>query len=146
MTAPAINWRGLYDRGWSIIPVKPGSKLPAIRWDRYQMHRATVEEVAEWAATDCNVGVVTGAISGIVVLDCDTPEAIEQAEVLGVAGALSVRTAKGRHFYFHHPGGIVRNRVKFCPGMDLRADGGFVVGPGSIHPDGSVYSELELWL
>jgi putative DNA primase/helicase len=144
--SPSIDWHGLYNRGWSIFPVKPGSKQPAMQWERFQKQRATPEEVAAWAATDWNVGIVTGAISGLIVLDCDTPEAIDQAEALGVAGALTLRTAKGRHFYFRHPGGIVHNRVKFYPGMDLRGDGGFVVGPGSIHPDGTVYSDLEFWL
>ena len=143
---PSIDWIDLRERGWSILPLKPGSKEPAFSWKRFQSEHATPDEIAKWAATDCNVGIVTGAISGLVVLDCDTVEAVEQAEMLGVAGTLSVGTSRGRHFYFDHPGGVVRNLAKFRPGMDLRGDGGYVVGPGSIHPDGSIYSALRFWL
>ena len=143
---PAIDWHGLYDRGWSIFPLKPGSKEPAMPWKRFQTERATPEEIARWAMTDCNVAIVTGTISDLVVLDCDTEDAIAEAEKLGISDALTVRTSKGRHFYYCHPGGNVPNRASFRSGMDLRGDGGFVVGPGSVHPDGSVYSELESWL
>lgn len=142
---PAIDWIDLRRRGWSIFPLKPRSKEPAFSWKRYQSEYATPDEIAIWAATDCNVGIVTGTISGLVVLDCDTVEAVEQAEALGVA-TLYVETSRGRHFYFNHPGGVVRNLAKFQPGMDLRGDGGYVVGPGSIHPDGTVYSALRFWL
>lgn len=143
---PNIDWRGLYDRGWSIFPLKPRSKEPAVPWKRFQSERATLDEIAKWAETDCNMGIVTGAISGIVVLDCDTREAIAEAEALGLSGAQAVRTSRGAHFYFSYPAFEVRNQAGFRLGMDLRGDGGFVVGPGSIHPDGAIYSELGFWL
>lgn len=143
---PDIDWRGLYDRGWSVFPLKSRSKVPAIPWKRFQSERATLDEIGKWAEADYNVGIVTGTISGIVVLDCDTREAIAEAENLGLEGAQTVRTSKGAHFYFSYPSFEVRNRAGFNLGMDLRGDGGFVVGPGSIHPDGAIYSELGFWL
>lgn len=144
--SPTIDWFDLRRRGWSIFPLKPGSKEPAISWKRYQFEYALPDEISNWAATNCNVGIVTGAISRLVVLDCDTVAAIDEAEALGVAGTLTVGTSRGRHFYFDHPGGEVRNLAKFRPGMDLRGDGGYVVGSGSVHPDGSLYSALSYWL
>ena len=143
---PAIDWLGLYRRGWSIFPLKPRSKEPVGPWKRFQTEHATPEEIAQWATSDCNVGVVTGAISGLVVLDLDSAEAIADAEALGFDGALTVKTSRGLHVYLAHPGGEVRNLAKFRPGMDLRGDGGYVVGPGSVHPDGSTYSALSHWL
>lgn len=41
-----------------------------------------------------------------------------------------------------HPGGIVRNFTRKLPGIDLRADGGYIVAPPSIHPSGSRYECL----
>jgi hypothetical protein len=35
----------------------------------------------------------------------------------------------GLHLYFRHPGGTISNRVNLWPGIDLRADGGYVVAP-----------------
>lgn len=143
---PTIDWLGLHHRGWSIFPLKPRSKEPVGPWKRFQTEHATAEEIAQWATTDCNVGIVTGAISGIVVLDLDSADAIAEAEALGFIGTDTVQTSRGLHAYFAHPGGEVRNLAKFRPGMDLRGDGGYVVGPGSVHPDGSIYSPLEYWL
>jgi hypothetical protein len=46
----------------------------------------------------------------------------------------------GHHLYFRHPGGSVRNRAGLAPGLDLRADGGYVVAPPSLHPSGRHYA------
>lgn len=137
---PNIDWRELYDLGFNLIPVRVGEKIPAIQWAPYQRRRATLDEIANWQRAGNNAGIVTGAISQLTVLDCDTPEAIAQANDLGIpAGTVAVATAKGCHFYFRHPGFQVANKTGLYPGMDLRGDGGFVVAPGSVHPSGAVY-------
>jgi DNA-binding transcriptional ArsR family regulator len=137
---PIIDWQELCDLGFNLIPVRVGEKIPAIQWARFQTERASSEEIERWQREGHNAGIVTGVISGIVVLDCDTPEAIERAKYLGIpAGTISVKTAKGCHYYFRHPGFAVSNRANLFPGMDIRGDGGFVVAPGSLHPSGSIY-------
>ncbi|MCL4673767.1 MAG: bifunctional DNA primase/polymerase, partial [Sphingomonadaceae bacterium] len=137
---PSIGWQELRDLGFNLIPVRVGEKIPAIQWARFQTERASLEEIERWQREGHNAGIVTGAISGIVVLDCDTPEAIARAKELGIpAGTISVKTAKGCHFYFWHPGFQVPNKASLLPGMDIRGDGGFVVAPGSVHPSGSIY-------
>lgn len=142
--APHVDWRELYDLGFSLIPVRTGQKMPAIQWTGYQVQRATLDEIANWQRAGYNAGIVTGEISGIVVLDCDTPEAIAQAKELGTPDrTVSVRTAKGRHFYFRHPGFPVSNRAGLLPGIDIRGDGGFVVAPGSVHETGVPYEWLN---
>ncbi|OYU73025.1 MAG: hypothetical protein CFE32_22070, partial [Alphaproteobacteria bacterium PA3] len=67
-------------------------------------------------------------------------DAIAEAERLGLPDTIMVRTGKGRHIYFRHPGGKIANRAGFLPGMDIRGDGGYIVGPGSIHPSGASYT------
>jgi hypothetical protein len=49
----------------------------------------------------------------------------------------------GRHLYFAHPGGLVRNKVGLAPGIDIRADGGYVVAPPSLHASGLRYVWVE---
>lgn len=137
---PSIDWQELRDLGFNLIPVRVGEKIPAIQWARFQTERASLEEIEKWQRDGHNAGIVTGAVSGIVVLDCDTPEAVARAKELGIpAATISVRTAKGCHFYFRHPDFIVPNKASLLPGMDIRGDGGFVVAPGSVHPSGSIY-------
>jgi hypothetical protein len=60
-------------RNWSIIPIRPEDKRPLVRWENYQHRRADEAEVRGWfqAWPDAGIGIVTGTISGLVVLDID---------------------------------------------------------------------------
>lgn len=136
-------------RHWSVIPIRSHDKRPAIRWQEYQHRHATKEEVNEWFSRwpASNVGIVTGAISGLVVLDIDPKHGGDAglAELIRHHGPLpqsveAITGGGGRHIYFAHPGGMVRNRVGLATGIDLRGDGGCVVAPPSLHPSGRVYS------
>lgn len=133
------DWPGFHARGWNAFSLPSGTKKPNAPWTRWQTERSTPADHARWLAAGSNAAIVTGSVSGLVVLDCDTPEAIDEAERRGTNGAPFVETAKGRHYYFRHPGDLVRCRVAFMSGMDLRGDGGFVVAPGSTHPNGAQY-------
>ena len=128
-------------RGWSVIPVETRGKVPLVKWQEYQTHRATESDVRAWWERwpNANVGIVTGAISGLLVLDLDGQDAI--ASIKKVAPEWTIRTpaaktGKGSHIYFTHPGGVVLNRTRLLPGVALRGDGGFVVAPPSIHAPG----------
>ncbi len=108
-------------------------------WGEYQRHGPTRELVKRWATRGLNVGIVTGHVSGLLVLDLDSQAALAEAERLGLPDTVTASTAKGRHFYFRHPGDMVKNRAGLFAGADIRGDGGYVVGPGSIHPSGMPY-------
>ncbi len=82
---------------------------------------------------------MTGAVSNIIVLDCDSTDAFHEVTSRGVPQTPRVRTARGWHLYFRWPGHPVANAVGILPGVDLRGDGGYVVGPGSVHSSGAVY-------
>ena len=86
--------------GLSVFPVSLTSKKPMVAWKEYQTRLATADEVASWR--DCNLGIATGALSGLVVIDCDTHEAAEW--FAGQVCTLTVCTKRGRHFWFQHPG------------------------------------------
>lgn len=139
-------------RGWSVIPIRAHDKRPAIRWLEFQQRHATEDEVKDWyrRRPEGNVGIVTGLISGIVVLDIDPKHGGDAslAELLREHGPLphtieAVTGGGGRHVYFIHPGGIVRNKVGLAPGIDLRGDGGCIVAPPSMHASGMVYHWLQ---
>jgi hypothetical protein len=86
---------------------------------------------------DSNVGIVTGAISGIAVLDIDGPEGEESIKGLNLPVTVEVKTRRGRHLYFRHPGYPVKNCVGMLSGLDLKGDGGYVVAPPSKHAEGN---------
>jgi DNA-binding transcriptional ArsR family regulator len=87
-------------------------------------------------------GIATGAASGIVV-DIDGPAGLEEAKRLGLTSGYVVKTGRpeggGFHLYFTlEPGTEVKSR-KLAPGLELKGEGAYVVGPGSLHPSGAVY-------
>lgn len=63
--------------GHSVIPIQSREKKPLIPWERYQKSSATLDEINSWWSKwpDANIGIVTGAISELVVIDLDTPDA-----------------------------------------------------------------------
>jgi len=93
-----------------------------------------------------NVAVVTGARSGLLVIDVDGPAGERTLAALEAVhgplpGTRQQRTGAGRHLLFAHPGRQVGNSAgKLGAGVDVRGDGGFIVAPPSRHPHGTVYA------
>jgi hypothetical protein len=136
-------------RGWSVIPIEPRGKRPLVAWLEFQQRRAAADEIDAWFRhwPDANVGIVTGHVSGIVVVDVDAQHGgfgslVEMERDFGRLPKTveAVTGGGGRHLYFDHPREALRNRVGVRPGIDLRADGGCVVAPPSIHPGGRRYA------
>lgn len=147
--------------GLSVIPVprpRPGAakgfpgdgKVPSIAWKRFQLTRPTEAELRTWFATEQNLAVVTGAVSGVVVVDADSPEAVSWVKRNMLRTPWRVRTARGLHLYYRHPGVPVSNKARICTkagalALDVRGDGGYVIGPGSVHASGAGYTAEGNW-
>ena len=141
------NIGDLIGRGWSLIPLKPRSKLPAVRWTDYQSRLATLDELEAWfTPAGYNIGVVTGIVSKLFVIDVDSPEALEWAQRNLPPCDLRVRSGEGMHLYFPYSGTRpLRNKTRVHVAgrtleLDVRAEGGYIVGPGSTHPNGHIYT------
>ena len=131
----------LYKNGWSFFILPRGQKQPSRSWKDYQSAKPTPAQVADWQGELANVGIVTGRLSNLLVIDVDSAEAQAIIDEMDLPATPTVRTAKGRHYYFKHPAAEVRNKVNLKGArLDLRGEGGYVVGPGSQHPDGEIYS------
>lgn len=142
-------------RGWRVVPVPPGSKVPTITaWQK----EGTTDEarIRHWwtTAPDHGIGIVCGEASGLWVLDVDVAgdKAGDEtlAELIDAHGPLPdtyevVTGSGGRHIYLKWPQGqIIRNSASGAlgPGLDVRGEGGFVVAPPSLHASGRRY-EVE---
>jgi Bifunctional DNA primase/polymerase, N-terminal/Primase C terminal 1 (PriCT-1) len=136
----------LADRGLHVFPCKPRDKRPATL---HGVKDATIDPdvIERWWRQEpsFNIGVATGTTSGIMVIDVDNIDAEAELKKLETAnGALPATvesiTARGRHLYFRWPEGGVRNSAgKIAPGIDVRASGGYIVAPPSLHPSGKRY-------
>lgn len=127
--------------GWSVIPLEPQGKRPLIRWQDRQLVRADVDTVESWwlGTPAANLGVVTGQISGLVVLDLDGAQGRRSVRDQELPATPIAQTGRGWHYYFSHPGHAIHNAAGLLPGVDLRGDGGYVVAPPSIHQSGNRY-------
>src|SRR6185295_2822425 len=140
-----LNWALKYlNLGYCIVPLRPKSKEPLIPWREYQTKKSTEQEIKNWwqSYPMANIGIVTGKVSGIAVVDLDGPEGIKSGSSLKLVSTVTVRTGNGKQLYYSDPEGLCRNSVKKIPGVDIRGEGGYVVAPPSLHPNGSKYSFL----
>jgi hypothetical protein len=129
------------EKGYLVFPCKPKSKEPATKNGFYD---ATTDEEAirEWWARNpnYNVAIRTGKESSLVVLDVD--EGGEQTlkdNGWNAAATVTIKTGKGFHHYYNHPGGNISTKVRLAEGIDVKAEGGYVLAPPSVHPNGTAY-------
>lgn len=135
-TSKLDHAKKLADHGFSVIPVNAGDKIPCVKWTPYTSRTATDDELGQWFSNfpERNIGVVTGAVSGVVVVDVDQPEAFH----IDMPRTPTAKTGKGLHYYFKYRD--VGNAK--LPFGDLKSDGGYVVAPPSTHASGSAYEWL----
>jgi hypothetical protein len=148
------------NNGWHVFPVPPGTK---------KSHKSALHSDGRpWGATidaaeirrdfqqwpDANVGIVTGAMSGIFVIETDTADghgegtdgaaalARLEAEHGPLPPTLEAESPSGSiHRYYNHPAFKIKNSASLIgPGIDIRGDGGMVVAPPSIKPGKGAYS------
>lgn len=141
------------DKGYPVIPAKPTDKRPALpEWTSYQKTKPTRDQIVKWFTDtpDTMLGFVTGKVSNLLVVDCDTEEAYEwlQEQISDTLLTPIARTPRGgRHVYFTYPegsgltvGADVRPEIK---GLDFRGEGGFIVAPPSTNGTGGAYQWLD---
>lgn len=120
-------------------------KHPLSRLVEHGLKDATVAEalIREWyeAEPDCGWAIATGRESGLVGLDVDPRAGGDESlrDLEARYGPLPrtpivLTGGGGNHYYFRHPGGHISNSSgKLGPGLDLKADGGYLVCPPSVH-------------
>ena len=149
----------LWDIGFSISPplVKGSAKGHTVeKWKPFQTERASIDRIYEWYQKfrGYNYAIITGKVSGIVVLDADdeNAEAFVNTRCLPTPIRQISGSGHGSHYVYRHPmtrqirniQKITDKGIKF--NLDLRGDGGLFVGPGSIHEKTKLaYRETQIW-
>ena len=146
------------EKGFSVIPIGRDKKPLIPTWKEYQSKHPTKEEIIQWCDTlkPAGIGIVTGKISGIAVLDIDVGADTSDLELPSTP---SVRTGGGGwHYYFKLPSGVLlQSSNGFRHKMDFKAEGGYIIAPPSLHksgkryewavaPEDADYAEVPPWL
>jgi hypothetical protein len=167
----------LANDGFFVFPCRPqdildengkvvkGAKAPLTKNGCYD---ATIdpEQITGWwhqhRRPDALIGIRTGMIGGIWVLDADIPKRREDGTMSGdgiaelkqleakfgpLPETYTVKTPRGGyHYYFKMPDGVtIKNdaSTKVGPGIDVRGEGGHVVAPPSMMADGRKYEAID---
>lgn len=141
-----LTWAIKYlSLGLSVIPLRPNGKEPLIPWAEFQARRATAAELTAWWTKwpNANIGIVTGKISSVAVIDLDGPEGLASAERLNLKSSVVSLTGRGKHLWYQWPTIGVQTAVRIQSGIDIRGDGGYVVAPPSVHESGRRYRWLN---
>jgi DNA-binding transcriptional ArsR family regulator len=166
------------DSGWYVFPLHGiengrctcGVKCPSPgkhpRVSRGFLDASTDASVIQrwWTRwPSANIGIATGSVSGIYVLDMDNKMSVEigpgsligegdhslrlkENEIGRLPDTLSSHTGSGgTHLVFLYPEleSNLPNRAGLLPSLDTRGDGGYIVAPPSLHQSGNRYRWIE---
>ena len=136
-------------RGWLAIPMKPGTKEPAVKFKDLQAQDFVVPHIPREPYFLEQPGAGVGVLlrpSHLLVVDCDSAAAVAEA-VRNTPEPCNnvVLSTKGAHLYYRRP--------EHCPplrtvkrgasqAIDIMADG-YMVAPPSVHPSGHRYQWLS---
>jgi hypothetical protein len=141
----------LLNAGVAVIPCAPKTKTPLVKWREYQQRLPTAAEFSRWfyPGNHRNAAAICGW-NGLAVIDFDDTTRygawLAWCTVTGgvarrvAAETYRVRTARGVHVYLYvsEP-----TRCSHTEGIDVKAAGGYVLIPPSVHPSGAVYTALN---
>lgn len=139
------------EMGLAVFPLACRDKVPAVvdGCKAATTERTTIERW--WDKNpQYNIGIATGnKSSGLVVIDLDVDKnkGIDGYDVLrdwqNKHGKLPETwqsiTGRGGYHYFYKDAIVHSNRVGLYEGVDIRGEGGYIVAPPSVHPNGNIY-------
>lgn len=144
LLADALAYRSRL--GWPLIPLRgkvPYTELlPQGKWKPLTREPATTDDIRAWfakAGDALNIGLLTGDPSGLAVLDFDVPT----PKSFHTAPTITAVTMRGHHYYYRAPRGLKGYSADWG---ELRANGGYVVVPHSIHPKSGTRYEWAAFL
>lgn len=140
------------DLGWAVFPVSEKTKKPYTPHGCKDAKKDPQAIKAWWKRhPNASIGIATGSPSHLLVIDLDIDEnkgldgmrelrewEHDHKELPETVSAITGRG--GSHLYFKYDGSEkYGNRAGILDGIDVRGDGGYVIAPPSLHPNGTEY-------
>lgn len=139
----------LADKGFRVIPCN--GKIPLIK--KWQINATNnSDKIKElWNSHEYNIGILTGASdNNLVVIDCDVKDEVNgtnnfleflKNENIDLPNTLTATSGRGgKHYYFRSKSTNIKTGTNVIDtGIDIRANGGFIIAPPSLHANGNHY-------
>lgn len=146
------QWALAYaNKGLAVFPLQSHGKAPLTQ-NGCKDATTDKKQIEEWwnKHPNANIGIATGYISaGLLVIDLDIDEdkgingydTLKRWEVVHgkLPDSWQSITGRGGYHLFYWSLELIYNRVKIMEGIDIRGEGGYIVAPPSIHPNGKRY-------
>lgn len=146
------EWAMSYAKiGLAVFPLLPNGKRPSTK-NGCKDATTDIHQISEWwdKCPNSNIGIATGRISGglvVIDLDVDEDKGINGYDVLRTwqqengqfPDSWQSITGRGGYHLFFKDSAANCNRVGLYDGIDIRGDGGYIVAPPSVHPNGRLY-------
>jgi archaellum biogenesis ATPase FlaH len=126
------DWAREYIKlGFSVFPIRKGTKVPSFPWEKYQTAPMNIEDVDRFFNDTDNIALACGPVSGVVVIDQDDykKKAIDKKTI--ISSLMTITPRGGLHVYYKNVDGY-RNTVNQKLGIDIRGKGGYVLVPPSV--------------
>ncbi len=141
----ALNY---LSQGIPPIPANPKTKAPLVKWTEYQTRLPTKEEVIAMFKQfpKCMISVVTGKVSNLVVIDADSPEAVQKIEEHlpdSYETVIDISPRGGRHYWFQMNGVEYQSKSGIFEKCDIKCNGGVLCVPPSVNDTGGQYRFLN---
>jgi hypothetical protein len=134
------SWKRAYERGFALFPIVNGGKIP-VTPHGFKDATRDLKSLEIWFSLKQNIGIRTGQESYVTVVDLDPdhidgflklfPKCLEETYV--------VKTGRGYHLYYQYVRKLMSRDYTIC---DIKNDAGYVIGAGSVHPNGTIYEVL----
>ena len=138
--------------GWAVFPIDPRTKKPITPHGCKDAKKDPGAIRAWWKKNpNAGIGIATGSISQLIVIDedIDPDKGLDgisemsrwERENTPLPETVTAITGRGGyHLYFHYEGNDITNRTGLLDGVDVRGEGGYVIAPPSLHPNGTEYT------
>lgn len=141
--------------GFSVFPLQVKGKNPLTAHGFKDASKDPAVVKAWWQKyPQANIGIATGQVSGglcVIDMDIDESKGLDGWKSLRdwqdshgtISPSWLSKTGRGGYHYYFLSDEPVKNRAGLIPGVDIRGDGGYIVAPPSIHPNGNPYEWTE---
>lgn len=120
-------------QGFNVIPINPATKKPTCKWKAYQSNMLNDSQIYSLFISAKGIAIVTGKLSGVFVIDVDSPDNAIDNYISDSLETPTVSTPSHlHHLYFQYPANQeVRNNqeIQVIKGCDVRGEGGYAIVP-----------------